>query len=115
MTDDTYPPEWADQPPPHPDDPRLGEALRPWRPHAATGARVCELLCQYVAGDPAFTHSFLNFCGDTYADKTVPQIVLAFCEIFHITAIGSQGLDLTLARLAGDLEHAREDALREAK
>ena len=115
MTDeDSYPPEWGDHEPPDYYDPRLGTALDPWHPDAAQRARVAGLAHQYVSRDHTFYIGFLGFCSDNYNAKTWPQALLALLEQFAQTAIGAQGEQLAVARLAGDVEHAREDVLREA-
>jgi hypothetical protein len=109
-----YPSGWADQPPPNADDPLLGDNLDPWRPDAAEVARVLEVLLQYVTGQHTFTWAILSLAKDCYRDKTVPEILLACCEIFRIAVIGCQGEQLTVDRLTADLQHARQEAFREA-
>lgn len=116
MTD--YPAEWLDNTePPWPDatDPRSGEFLDPWQPTSAERALVDDLALQYVAGTIDFNTMFLRFCSDCYHQRSWPQAFLALLEAFKNTAIGSQGLDPTVKRLAGDLKAARSDALEEAQ
>jgi hypothetical protein len=120
MTDQPYPPEWLDEAPAEPPwldamDPRSGEFLEPWKPTPAESALVKELALQHVAGTPEFNAGFLRFCSDRYRDRSWPQAMLAMLEAFKIVAIGSQGLDLSVARLREDVRVARAEALDEMR
>jgi hypothetical protein len=99
--------------PPHPYDPRLGEWLDPWRPTHAQRARAIELLHMYVSRSHEFNKAFVLFHGDMKSDDSGPQMLVALLEQFAVTAIGSQGEELTVARLEGDLKAARDEVLRE--
>ncbi|BDE16851.1 MULTISPECIES: hypothetical protein [Mycobacterium] len=110
MTD--YPGDWSTEPP-HPDDPRFGDWLDPWRPTAAQRARAIELLRLYVSRSHDFNHAFVLFHRDIKSEDSGPQMLVALLEHFAVTAIGAQGEELTIARLAGDLAAARDDILQE--
>ena len=111
MTDNPYPPEWDDTPPPDPLDPRLGSVLDPVRPTAAERALVADLAHQYVARDHDFAETFKYFWADRHADKRWPNVFLALFEQFAVTAVGAQGERLTIARAEGDLTAARDDII----
>lgn len=111
MTDNPYPPEWDDTPPPDPLDPRFGNVLDPWRPTPAERALAADLVHGYVSRDLGFEHLFLVFCRDRYAEKSWPQLLVAILEQFAATAVGAQGETLTIARTASDLQAARGEIL----
>lgn len=118
-SDDRYPLEWLLDAPEPLDagdelDPRHPEFLGPWGPTPGERALVDDLALQYVAGTVDFNRMFLDFSRDRYRDRSWPQAMLALLEQLKQTAIGSQGLDLTVKRLAGDVKTAREQAAEEA-
>lgn len=112
MTDDSYPKDWSTDPP-HPDDPRMGDWLDPWRPTHAQRARAIDLLRLYVSRSHDFNDAFLDFYRDTSHERSGPQMLVALLEHFAVTAVGAQGEELTIRRLEGDLQAARGDVLRE--
>ena len=93
------------------DDPRLGDALEPWEPSAAQRALTLDVLDRFVRRDPSCADTFLRFFADRYRDKSWPQVFLALCEHFAVTAIGAQAEALTIARVAADLRAARDDVI----
>ena len=107
MTDDSYPDDWSTEPP-HPFDPVLGDELDRWRPTPAQRAAVIELVLAYCAREHLFAAELMDFTADRHQDLQWTQALLALLDLFQTTAIGSQGLELTLARLHGDLDSAHD-------
>lgn len=108
MTDDSYPPEWAEVPPPNPLDPRLGTVLDPIRPTAAERALVADLVHQYVARDHDFGETYRYFWEDRKIDHRWPNVFLAALEAYATTAVGAQGEELATRRARDDRDKARE-------
>jgi hypothetical protein len=95
-------PEWDNDP------------LERWEPTAAQRARAIELWHCHVGDDPDFAAVFDAYCADVLRERSLPQTLLAILRHGSTTMIGAQGQDLTLRRLAADLQHARADAAEEA-
>ena len=67
-----------------------------------------------MARDPAFTALFFAFCDDVLRERSLPQMLVAVLEHGTVCLIGAQGEELTIARLAADVQAARDDALGDA-
>lgn len=111
VTNSPYPPEWNDNPPPDPLDPRFGSILDSIRPTAAERALVADLVLMYVARDPDFAETFQYFWFDRHGDKRWHSVFLALLEQFATTAVGAQGEALTIDRAEGDVKAARDDVI----
>jgi hypothetical protein len=96
-------PEWDNDP------------LERWEPTAAQRARAIELWHRHASSDPDFAACYRAWCDDVLTERSLPQSVLAILQHGTTTLIGAQGLDLTVARLFADLQHARVDAAEEAR
>jgi hypothetical protein len=109
-----YPPEWipADMPECLSElDPASPEFLDAWAPSPAQAALVAELALRYTDTDPDFNLAFMEFCRDRCRDRDWPATMLALLEMLRMTGLGSQCMDLTVARLSGDVAVARGDVL----
>lgn len=106
MTD--YPPDWDMTPPPDPLDPRLGSVLESIQPTTAERALVADLVHRYVSRDKSFGKTFEHFWRDRYTDRRWHVVFLALLEQFATMAVGTQGEDLAVGRLAEELEETRK-------
>lgn len=119
MTDEQpYSPEWLND---HPRraDPRLSDVLDDYQPSAAIRARVADLWCRYAARDPEAVHTLLDLAADAMEDITddhraFARVLLALLEQATVTAVGAQGEELTVRRLASQVAAHRADVLDEA-
>ncbi len=81
-------------------------------PVAARDARIREVLLAYCQDDPA---PLLHLVGDISANRDlVAEALMALCKIYRADTYASMGRDLTVARLAADLQIDRGDAIGEA-
>jgi hypothetical protein len=107
MTDDSYPEDWCVQPP-HPLDPRLGNVLDSIEPTPAERALVADMLHRYVSRDHSFGKTFELFWRDRYTDNRWHAAFLALLEQSANMAVGTQGEDLAVARLAEELAETQK-------
>ena len=91
------------------------DPLERWEPTAAQRAPLLELWYRLASGDPDFPA-----CYDVWVrrrpsrTRALPQAGLAILRHGTATLINAQGRELTLRRLAADLELARAEAAKEA-
>lgn len=113
MNDDDYPWEYLEGQV-HPMDPRLSDILEEREPTPIDRVLVAELAHLYVSRSPAFSAVFCTLSVTWYEQLRWPTVMLALLEQFAQTAIGAQGEERTVKRLAADFLAARDDVIRDA-
>jgi hypothetical protein len=107
--DDSYPSEWCDKT----SAPNWDDREPPKT--AGLTARTREFLLLIATGDVGVVRRVMDMSNDAVNLDQVPELVMSLGCAYVEQAFACHGRDTTIARLKSDVEHARQEAIEEAR